>query len=79
MHAWKERGEEQKEMDTYGPMSDGVAGSEGGGGRLINVGGAIYDLCFVKNLRNSFPIQPNERELQSVALRCGFLSSQLDR
>lgn len=23
---------------TYGPMSDGVTGSEGGGGRLIRVG-----------------------------------------
>jgi len=24
--------------ETYGPMSDGVTGSEGGGGRLIRVG-----------------------------------------
>lgn len=24
--------------NTYGPMSDGVTGSDGGGGRLINVG-----------------------------------------
>lgn len=25
-------------METYGPISDGVIGSDGGGGRLINVG-----------------------------------------
>lgn len=27
---------------TYGPISDGVTGSEGGGGRLIKVGVVIF-------------------------------------
>lgn len=30
---------------TDGPGSDGVAGSEGGGGRLMSVGVAIFLLC----------------------------------
>ena len=28
-------------LDTYGPISEGVTGSEGGGGRFIKVGAAI--------------------------------------
>lgn len=26
------------QMETYGPISDGVTGSDGGGGRLMSVG-----------------------------------------
>lgn len=32
---------ERKRGHSYGPMSEGVTGSEGGGGRLIRVGVVI--------------------------------------
>lgn len=36
-----ETGCRQSGRRTYGPMSEGVAGSEGGGGRLMRVGAAM--------------------------------------
>jgi hypothetical protein len=33
---------------SYGPMSEGVTGSDGGGGRLIRVGVVILSVVFVK-------------------------------
>ena len=41
----RESGVKRRERDTYGPMSEGVTGSEGGGGRLINVEVAMAWPC----------------------------------
>ena len=38
----KEAASRQQAGSTHGPISDGVTGSEGGGGRLINVGVGIF-------------------------------------
>jgi hypothetical protein len=36
------------ELGVPGPISDGVTGSEGGGGRLIRVGVVILPACTMK-------------------------------
>jgi hypothetical protein len=42
---------EEEGDHSYGPMSEGVTGSEGGGGRLIRVGVVIVPIDSVSSVR----------------------------
>ena len=65
---------------TYGPNSDGVTGSEGGGGRLINVGFDIftYSCSSVATAQQHVERLPREtlRKLTATRVASAMLSKR---
>ena len=56
---------------AYGPMSEGVTGSEGGGGRLMRVG---VDIADASNVRWQQKLLSGWSNLFSLAGRSGSLA-----